>query len=139
MNAQMAAHSWANRHHEKLIILRECEHEGKKHKHHPDYGKPFEIELLCCKCHGTRRKGSKNKVKYNSCNMDNQIQDKNNNIYLIHLKKIEKDLKTLSLEELAKKIKISYISLYRIKDKRTAGSRNNWEAIFAYYTKRDAL
>ena len=61
---------------------------------------------------------------------------KNNNIYLIHLKKIKDDLKTQSLEELAKKIKISYISLYRIKDKRTAGSRSNWEAIFAYYAKK---
>ena len=34
-----------------FIILGECSHTGKKVKHHPDYDKPFEIELLCIKCH----------------------------------------------------------------------------------------
>jgi len=54
MRPQIAAHSWSNRHPEKLIILFECEHSGKKEKHHPNYDKPFEVELLCSKCHNKR-------------------------------------------------------------------------------------
>ena len=58
---------------------------------------------------------------------------KNQDIYSIHLSKIKKDLKVLSLQELADRIKIKYISLYRIDRKITAGSRRNWQAIFKYY------
>ena len=41
----------ANDHKAKLIILCACNHDGKKMKHHPDYDKPLEVELLCYKCH----------------------------------------------------------------------------------------
>lgn len=43
-------------HPEKLIILRECECDKPKIKHHPDYNKPFEIELLCKSCHWKEHK-----------------------------------------------------------------------------------
>jgi len=37
---------------EKIKILRECPHKNKKRdRHHPDYSKPFEVELLCRPCH----------------------------------------------------------------------------------------
>jgi len=37
---------------EKIIILRECSCKTqRKIKHHPDYEKPFEVELLCFSCH----------------------------------------------------------------------------------------
>jgi hypothetical protein len=41
---------------DKIVILKECEHKGKKQKHHPDYDKPFEIEILCKKCHFLKHK-----------------------------------------------------------------------------------
>ena len=44
MNSQIRAHSWANRHPEKLVIEYECPHEGEKHKHHPDYLRPILID-----------------------------------------------------------------------------------------------
>jgi len=37
---------------EKIQILRTCDHKGEKFRHHPDYKKPFEIEMLCFECHG---------------------------------------------------------------------------------------
>ncbi len=56
MNAQCMAHYLANRYPEKLIILYECTHEGKKHKHHADYSKPHEVELLCSECHSKKER-----------------------------------------------------------------------------------
>ena len=41
-------------HPEKIIILKDCGHAGKKEKHHPDYDKPFEVEILCEICHDER-------------------------------------------------------------------------------------
>ena len=55
MNEQLTAHFLANRYPQKLIIKAECNHEAKKYKHHEDYSKPFEVELLCRECHGMRR------------------------------------------------------------------------------------
>lgn len=54
MNKKLTAHYLANRYPKRLIILFTCEHDGKKYKHHPDYNKPFEVEILCSKCHGQR-------------------------------------------------------------------------------------
>lgn len=39
----------------RLIILDSCNHENRM-KHHPDYDKPLEVELLCAKCHGKKHK-----------------------------------------------------------------------------------
>ena len=41
-----------NEHPDKIKILKECLcEERKKIKHHPNYNKPFEVELLCYSCH----------------------------------------------------------------------------------------
>lgn len=55
MNEQQTAHYLANRYPYKVIVLFECEHRGEKEKHHPNYSKPFEVELLCHSCHGEKR------------------------------------------------------------------------------------
>jgi transcriptional regulator with XRE-family HTH domain len=40
------------KHPERVIITRECEHiDQKKERHHPDYLRPYHIELLCVSCH----------------------------------------------------------------------------------------
>ena len=37
---------------EKVNILRECSCEARrKVKHHPDYSKPYDVDLLCFSCH----------------------------------------------------------------------------------------
>lgn len=36
---------------DKLIVLKECNCNRKKIRHHPNYNKPLEIELLCRQCH----------------------------------------------------------------------------------------
>ncbi len=59
MNEQLTAHYLVNRYPQKVKILFNCGHDGKKGKHHPDYKKPFEIELLCHKCHGKHIKDRK--------------------------------------------------------------------------------
>jgi len=41
-----------NRNPEKIVILKKCECKTKrKIKHHPNYERPFEVELLCFSCH----------------------------------------------------------------------------------------
>ena len=40
-----------------LTILGKCKHANrKKERHHPDYGKPLEVFLLCPPCHGFEHK-----------------------------------------------------------------------------------
>jgi hypothetical protein len=39
-----------------LTILYECPHETKKHHHHFDYRRPFEVILLCQECHAQEHK-----------------------------------------------------------------------------------
>lgn len=46
------ANSLANNNPEKLIIEYDCGHAGAKEKHHLDYTAPYNVELLCTKCHG---------------------------------------------------------------------------------------
>jgi len=41
-------------HPENIVILFDCKHIGDKHRHHPNYNKPFEVEVLCVKCHQSR-------------------------------------------------------------------------------------
>jgi hypothetical protein len=52
MNDQCTAHYLANRYPQRVVVTLNCGHEGAKSKHHPDYSKPYEVELLCHKCHG---------------------------------------------------------------------------------------
>ena len=61
MNDQQTAHYLANRYPSRLVIISECPHGGKKKKHHPDYKKPYEVELLCNLCHLSNRKHDHNK------------------------------------------------------------------------------
>jgi DNA-binding NtrC family response regulator len=92
---QATANYLVNKYPNRAIILFECKHEGKKQKHHPDYDKPYEVELLCCSCHGKRKR----------------------NMYVKYVKRIPKFkiniiLKTmknqdLTKSELAKRIDIS--------------------------------
>lgn len=39
---------------EKVNIIFRCGHAGPKERHHPDYNKPFDVELLCIHCHHAR-------------------------------------------------------------------------------------
>jgi len=43
-------------HPELTVVLSECLHNGKKERHHPNYEKPHEVELLCRSCHHARHK-----------------------------------------------------------------------------------
>ena len=51
------AHMKIHRHPERIMILFECSCDNpRKHYHHPDYDKPYEVERLCPKCHFGRHK-----------------------------------------------------------------------------------
>ncbi len=51
-NKQRHAHSLIQQHPENIVILFECEHDSqKKERHHPNYDKPYEVEMLCRSCH----------------------------------------------------------------------------------------
>ena len=39
------------KHPEKIIVEFDCGHQGKKYRHHYNYNKPFNIQLLCGHCH----------------------------------------------------------------------------------------
>jgi len=52
MNEKSKARSLMYANLDKIIIDFECPHDGPKHKHHEDYGKPFNVQLLCTMCHG---------------------------------------------------------------------------------------
>ena len=43
----------SNRYPEKNIVLGDCNHDGRKHKHHIDYNEPFEVFNMCGSCHLT--------------------------------------------------------------------------------------
>ena len=49
-------------HPENLIVLFSCNHSGRKVRHHPDYSKPFEIELICERCHYARHYAQRNAI-----------------------------------------------------------------------------
>ena len=120
MNPQLTAHYLANRYPSRIIVTFDCGHSSKKVKHHPDYEKPYNIELLCWKCHGKRR-GS------------------NYNIH-IHRDKIAM-LAFLNIvcsrhgdiSRLANRIGIPIVTLWRIVKGKSKGSATTWDAIFKYY------
>ena len=61
---------------------------------------------------------------------------KTNDFYGKLKKRMGKDLKTLKLDELASRIGISYISLWRIVNGKTKGSFDNWRRIVSYYERK---
>ena len=49
---KVKAQTLAQYHTDKLVVLYECPCDvEKKHNHHPDYSKPFEVHKLCYRCH----------------------------------------------------------------------------------------
>ena len=57
-------YSEMNKRTNEIIILFECKHHTTytKHRHHPDYNKPLEIELLCKHCHQSRHKAQRKRT-----------------------------------------------------------------------------
>ena len=48
---------------DRVIVEDECAHSGDKVRHHHDYGKPFNVVLLCGFCHAAIHFPMNNKVK----------------------------------------------------------------------------
>lgn len=54
---RITAQNLANTHPDKIIVVGTCSCDVKnKHKHHPDYSKPFEVYKLCPACHAAEHK-----------------------------------------------------------------------------------
>jgi hypothetical protein len=45
------AQTLANDYPGRLVVLSECSHDKEKIKHHRDYDKPYEVDLVCRRCH----------------------------------------------------------------------------------------
>jgi hypothetical protein len=54
------------KHKESIIVLYECSHDDgrTKHRHHPNYDKPLEVELLCTHCHHEKHKRERRRFIY---------------------------------------------------------------------------
>ena len=54
--------NYVRNHSDEITVLRECPCRNvAKIRHHPDYSKPLEIELLCRKCHRYAHRGTSGK------------------------------------------------------------------------------
>jgi len=49
-----AAYSLMAKFPEKVNVTFRCKHNGPYHRHHPDYSRPFDVELICIPCHSQR-------------------------------------------------------------------------------------
>lgn len=54
VNPKSHVYSEMNKNKDRLVILYECCHPGQKVRHHSDYSKPLEVELICRSCHSKR-------------------------------------------------------------------------------------
>jgi len=133
MNAQIIAHSLANRHSKKLVILYECEHKEKKQKHHPDYDKPYEVELLCCKCHGKRQRQISNKIKKVPLDIQKLFIGKEIPKFKMHKIYTAMEKQRWTKSALTRKIGVSRQGLYYYLNHPTTD--NIWT--LAYYLKLD--
>jgi hypothetical protein len=126
MDEQKTAHYLVNRYPERIVVLYACDHDGKKHKHHPDYHKPFEVEVLCCKCHGERR------GVYKFHNISNISAYHGTDPY----KLLKQDLNNgVHKKWLANKIDIPVNILRKIAKNYCGGKAIHWEKIYRYYGK----
>lgn len=64
LNPRQEVYSIMNKNRDSLIILKECTHKGPKDRHHPNYDRPLEVELLCKKCHNIKHESQHQEYSY---------------------------------------------------------------------------
>lgn len=71
LSGRTEIYSEMNSNKENLIILFECKHKVlyTKHRHHPNYDYPLQVELLCRKCHFDRHRDQFRKA-FNGTNLE---------------------------------------------------------------------
>ena len=126
MNAQLTAHYLANRYPSRVTVDFDCGHSGKKVKHHPDYGNPYNVELLCWKCHGTH-KGSNYNFKYSK----HLYRDKSAMLSFLNMVCSEYG----DISRIAPRIGIPIVTLWRLVNGKYRGSAATWDAVYRYYGK----
>ena len=61
-----------------------CRKNPAQHRHHPDYSKPLQVQLLCTKCHGDIHR------KYHSKELIKKKKEWSNKSYSKHKEEINK-------------------------------------------------